>query len=47
MFSDEILEKLFALKEIQKLTLAEQSMLIDKIEKILEEVEENQNATLS
>lgn len=46
MFSDEILEKLFALKEIQKLTLAEQSMLIDKIEKILEEVEENQNATL-
>lgn len=47
MFSDETLEKLFALKEIQKLTLAEQSMLIDKIEKILEEVEENQNATLS
>ena len=47
MFTDEILEKLFAIKEMQKLTLADQSMLIDAFEKIMEEEEKKQNATLS
>lgn len=47
MFTDEILERLFAVKEMQKLTLAEQSMLIDAFEEIMEEMEENKNATIS
>ena len=47
MFTDEILERLFAIKEMQKLTLAEQSMLIDAFEEIMDEMEEKQNATLS
>lgn len=47
MFTDEILEKLFAIKELQKLTLAEQSMLIDAFEEVMEEEEKKHNATLS
>lgn len=47
MFTDEILERLFAVKEMQKLTLAEQSMLIDAFEEIMEEMEEKKNATIS
>lgn len=47
MFTDEILERLFAIKEMQKLTLAEQSMLIDAFEEVMDEMEEKQNATLS
>ena len=46
MFTDEVLEKLFAIKEMQKLTLADQSMLIDAFEKIMEEEEKKRNATL-
>ena len=47
MFTDEVLEKLFAIKEMQKLTLADQSMLIDAFEEIMEEEEKKHNATLS
>lgn len=47
MFTDEILEKLFAIKELQKLTLSEQSMLIDAFEEVMEEEEKKHNATLS
>ena len=47
MFTDEILERLFAIKEMQKLTLAEQSMLIDAFEEVMDEMEEKNNATLS
>lgn len=46
MFTDEVLERLFAIKEMKKLTLAEQSMLIDAFEEIMEEEERKQNATL-
>lgn len=46
MFTDIVLEKLFAIKEMQKLTLAEQSMLIDAFEEIMEEEEKKQYATL-
>lgn len=46
-FTDEILERLFAIKEMQKLTLADQSMLIDAFEEVLAEEEERQrNATV-
>ena len=47
MFTDEILERLFAIKEIQKLTLSEQSMLVDAFEEIWNEMEEKHNATIS
>ena len=46
MFTDEILERLFAIKEMQKLTLADQSMLIDDFEEIMEEEEKKHYATL-
>ena len=46
MFSDEILEKIFAIEEMQKLTITEQSMLVDKFEQIVDEMEVN-NATIS
>lgn len=46
MFSDEILEKLFARPELQKFSISDQSMLIDVFEQVLEEMEEN-NATVS
>jgi hypothetical protein len=47
MFTDEVLERLFAIKEMQKLTLAEQSMLVDAFEEIMDEMEEKKNATVS
>lgn len=46
MFSDEILEKLFARPELQKFSAAEQSTLIDVFEEVLEEMEAEKNATL-
>lgn len=46
MFTDEILERLFAVKELQKLTLAEQSMLIDAFEEIMDEEEKKYYATI-
>lgn len=45
MFTDIVLEKLFAIKEMQKLTLADQSMLIDAFEEIMEEEEKKYYAT--
>ena len=41
MFSDEILEKIFARKELQRLDLQTQSEVIHAIEKALEEVKED------
>ena len=38
MFSDEILEKIFADKEIQKIPFAYQSTVIKVVERILEEM---------
>ena len=38
MFSDEILEKIFAQKEIQKVPFAYQSTVIHVIERVLEEM---------
>lgn len=46
MFSDEVLEKLFARPELQKYSITEQSELIGVFEKVLEESEEN-DATVS
>lgn len=46
MFTDEILERLFAIKEMQKLTLAEQSTLIDAFEAVMEEEEKKHYATV-
>lgn len=47
MFSDEVLEKLFARPEMQKFTIEQQSILIDVFEQVLEEVEVNNDATVS
>lgn len=47
MFTDEILEKLFAIKEMQKLSLKDQSLLIEAFEEVWNEMEEKNNATLS
>lgn len=41
MFSDKILEKIFARKELQRLDLQTQSEVIHAIEEVLEEVKEN------
>ena len=41
MFSDEVLEKIFARKELQRLDLQAQSEVIHAIEEILEEVKED------
>lgn len=41
MFSDEILEKIFAREEMQRLDLQTQSSVIHAIEEVLEEVKEN------
>lgn len=41
MFSDEVLEKIFARKELQRLDLQTQSEVIHAIEEVLEEVKEN------
>lgn len=46
MFSDEVLEKLFARPELQKFSIGDQSMLIDVFEQVLEEMEAD-NATIS
>ena len=46
MFSDEVLEKLFARPELQKFSISDQSMLIDVFEQVLEEMEAD-NATVS
>lgn len=45
MFSDEILEKLFARPELQKFSLLDQSTLIDVFEQVLEEMGVNTDAT--
>lgn len=47
MFTDEILERLFAIPEMQKLTISDQSMIIDAFEEVMEEEERKHNATLS
>ena len=41
MFSDEVLEKIFARKELQRLDLQTQSEVIHAIEEVLEEVKED------
>lgn len=41
MFSDEVLEKIFARRELQSLDLQTQSAVIHAIEDVLEEVKEN------
>lgn len=41
MFSDEILEKIFARKELQRLDLQTKSEVIHAIEEVLEEVKED------
>ena len=41
VFSDEILEKIFARKELQRLDLQTQSEVIHAIEEVLEEVKED------
>ena len=41
MFSDKILEKIFARKELQRLDLQTQSEVIHAIEEVLEEVKED------
>jgi hypothetical protein len=40
MFTDEILERIFLRKELQKLSIETQSEVIHAIEEVLEEVEE-------
>ena len=45
MFSDEILEKLFARPELQKFSLLDQSTIIDVFEQVLEEMGVNTDAT--
>lgn len=42
MFSDEILEKIFARKELQRLDLQTQSSVVSAIQEVLEE-QENAN----
>lgn len=41
MFSDKVLEKIFARKELQRLDLQTQSEVIHAIEEVLEEVKED------
>ena len=47
MFSDEVLEKIFAREELQRLDLQTQSSVIHAIEEILEEEEQNNGKSLS
>ena len=47
MFDDEILEKIFAHPDTQKVSITEQSLMIRVIEQVLEEVEVEKNATVS
>ena len=42
MFSDEVLEKIFARKELQSLVLSTQSSIIHAIEDVLEEVKQDE-----
>lgn len=42
MFSDEVLEKIFARKELQSLDLSTQSSIIHAIEDVLEEVKQDE-----
>lgn len=44
MFSDEILEKIFAREEMQRLDLQTQSSVIHAIEEVLEEVKKDAGA---
>lgn len=44
MFSDEVLEKIFARKELQRLDLQTQSAVIHAIEEVLEEEKDNGNS---
>ena len=44
MFSDEILEKIFAREEMQRLDLQTQSSVIYAIEEVLEEVKKDADA---
>lgn len=46
MFSDEILERIFADKEIQKIPVGAQSTVIEVVSRILEEMGVDVNATL-
>lgn len=47
MFSDEVLEKIFAREELQRIDLQTQSAVIHAIEEILEEEEQNNGKSLS
>lgn len=47
MFDDEILERIFANKELKDITINEQSIMIHVIETVLDEMEVEKNATLS
>ncbi len=48
MLSDKLLEKIFADEDIRKMSVSEQSMIANAIERVLEEVkEENPYASLS
>lgn len=44
MFSDEVLEKIFMRKELQRLDLQTQSSVIHAIEEVLEEVTNNEQS---
>lgn len=47
MFSDEVLEKIFAREELQRLDLQTQSAVIHAIEEILEQEEEHNGKPVS
>lgn len=46
MFSDEILERIFADKEMQKIPIGTQATAVKVIERVLEEMGVDVNATL-
>lgn len=46
MFSDEILEEIFASEEVQKVPVGFQATMVHEIDKILTRREEENNATL-
>ncbi len=47
MFSDEVLERIFSNTEIEKIPIGYQSTMISIIEKVLEEMGVNTDATVS
>lgn len=47
MFSDEILERIFADEEMQKIPIGAQSTAVSVIERVLDEMEVENNATIS